>query len=74
MKDQKHGFKKRPRNSTKTSSIFYVKFIAGLGVLQAYFAFQFGSIRDFATSTKIHLSELNVTANVNPYLWFTLNT
>ena len=33
------GFKKRPRNVTKTSNMFYVKFLTVILVIEAYFSY-----------------------------------
>ena len=45
-KGQKNsGFKKRPRNVTKTSNMFYIKFLTVILVIEAYFSYQFGSIQ-----------------------------
>lgn len=49
------GFRKRPRNVTKTSKLFYLKFLAVIMVIEAYFSYQFGSIREFASSTAIQV-------------------
>jgi hypothetical protein len=33
------GFKKRPRNVTKTSNMFYLKFLSVILVIEAYFSY-----------------------------------
>lgn len=48
--------------------------MAGVGVIEAYFAYQYSNVRDFASTTKVHVAELNTTSTLEPYLWFTLNT
>jgi hypothetical protein len=69
-----NSFKKRPRNITKTSKMFYLKFFIMIVAIEAYFSFQFASIRYFANVTKIKVQELNTTAYIDPFFWFTLNT
>jgi hypothetical protein len=46
------GPKKRARGMTKASKMFYVKFLIGVLIIEAYFSYQFSSVRDFATKTK----------------------
>jgi hypothetical protein len=58
----------------KTSLLFYLKFVAGVMVIEAYFAYNFSQIRDYASETKVHVDELNITATMEPFLWFTLNS
>jgi hypothetical protein len=38
-KGQRSGFKKRPRNVTKTSNMFYLKFLTVILVIEAYFSY-----------------------------------
>jgi hypothetical protein len=33
---------------TKASKMFYVKFLVGMLIIEAYFSYQFSSVRDFA--------------------------
>jgi hypothetical protein len=59
---------------TRSNRLFYLKFIAGVGLIEAYFAYSYSSVRDFASSTLVQVAELNTTAEIEPYYWFTLNT
>jgi cytochrome c biogenesis protein CcdA len=65
--------KKRAKNLMKTSLLFYLKFVAGFMVIEAYFAFNFSAIRNYAGDTRVLVSELNTTTAIEPFLWFTLN-
>lgn len=65
--------KKRAKNMTKTNKLFYLKFVAGVMIVEAYFAYNFSAIKSFSSTTKIHVAELNMTATIEPYFWFTLN-
>jgi hypothetical protein len=58
---------------TKASKMFYVKFLVGMLIIEAYFSYQFSSVRDFAYSTRTIVQEMNVTATVPAYMWFTLD-
>lgn len=58
---------------TKTNKLFYLKFVAGVMIVEAYFAYNFSSIKSFSSTTQVHVNELNMTATVEPYFWFTLN-
>ena len=74
QRSNNNGFNKRLRNVTKTSKMFYLKFLGVILIIEAYFSYQFGSIREFASSTAIKVQELNVTSSIYPFLWFNLNT
>lgn len=58
---------------TKASKLFYVKFLVGMLIIEAYFSYQFSSVRDFAYSTRTIVQEMNVTATLPAYMWFTLD-
>lgn len=45
----------------------------GVLLIEAYFAFNYSSVREFATSTQTRVNELNMTSSVEPMLGFTLN-
>jgi hypothetical protein len=45
--------KKRAGNTLRTSLLFYLKFLVGIGCIEAYFAFCYSSVVDFASMTQI---------------------
>jgi len=65
--------RQRAKNLTKTSKLFYLKFIAGIAIIEIYYAYTFASVREFSTISFNQVKELNNTATVERYLWFALN-
>lgn len=45
--------KKGAKHLTKTNLFFYLKFMAGIAVIEAYYSYNFSSVKDFASTTLV---------------------
>lgn len=64
---------KRAKNFIKTDKIFYFKLAFILLIIEAYYSYNYGSEREFASNTRILGNELNITTFSEPFYWYSLN-
>eukprot|EP00347_Sterkiella_histriomuscorum_P000937 403373955 len=65
---------KKAKGRTKTDKNFFFKFFMALLCIQAYYLQNYFLQNDAVDTTQILNSELNVTASIEPFFWFALNT
>lgn len=53
--------------------MLFLKFLAALQIIHAYFLANYLLERNAVKTTKILGSEINITAITDPYYWFALN-
>ena len=65
---------KRSKSKSKANKLFYFKIIFAMLVVEAYYSYNFSTVKDFTLTTEIQLNELNLTSSIEPYFWFSFNT
>ncbi len=70
----KKGRKKRAKNTISNKRMFVIKFIIGMLIIEIYFFANFFTQYSFLQNCNVLGKELNMTASVNPFFWFSLNS
>lgn len=65
---------KRSKSKSKANKLFYLKVLITLLVVEAYYAYNYSSVREYTSTTQVQVSELNLTTNMEPFFWFAFNT
>jgi hypothetical protein len=66
--------KKRAKNTISNKRMFVIKFIIGMLIIEIYFFANFFVQSNFLSTSHILGRELNMTASVTPFFWFSLNS
>jgi len=69
----KRSKRKKAKNTIKNKQMFVIKFIIGMLIIEVYFFANFFLQRSFMKTCQVVNSEMNSTASLEPYLWFSLN-
>lgn len=65
--------KKKAKNTISNKRMFVIRFIIGMLIIEVYFfAFYFVQ-NNFLNTCNILNKEMNMTATIEPFFWFTLN-
>lgn len=73
MNTGRRSKKKRAKKSVSNKRMFVVKFVIGMMIIEVYFFANFFVHSAFLQTCNTLGSEMNVTANVEPLFWFSLN-
>ena len=65
--------KKRAKNTISNKRMFVIKFVIGMLIIEVYFFANYFVQNSFLQTCNILSKELNMTASVEPFFWFSLN-
>ena len=59
---------------TRTEKKFYFKFLIAVLIIEAYYAYNYSTEKEYEKTSQILAGELNITSKAEPFYWFALNT
>lgn len=65
--------KKKAKNTISNKRMFVIKFVIGMLIIEIYFFANFFVHKSFLSTCETLGNEMNITATVEPFFWFSLN-